>query len=260
MPWKRAQAEVFDREAERYDRTRPGYPAALIDEVLGPSPQAVSVVDIACGTGIASRMMTARGAQVLGVDLNPGMARIAERHGIRTEVASFETWDPAGRTFDIVTCAQAWHWLDPQVSLEKAVALLRPGGRLCLFWSVGQHPDDLADALHAAYRRMVPPDAPSPLVGYAANRANSVAVDFRAIAGSLAACDQLSQPGVKSFPWSRTYTRDRWLDELQSHSDHAALPPRVLQDLLGEIGRTIDRFGGSFRMPYVTTLICAARR
>ena len=30
------RARLFDGEAERYDRTRPGYPEALIDDVLGP--------------------------------------------------------------------------------------------------------------------------------------------------------------------------------------------------------------------------------
>ncbi|HVS44442.1 MAG TPA: class I SAM-dependent methyltransferase, partial [Candidatus Dormibacteraeota bacterium] len=112
----RDRARLFDREAERYDRARPAYPAALIDQVLGPSPRGLSVLDVACGTGIASRQFAQRGARVLGIDLNPAMAEIARRHGIPTEVAEFEAWDPAGRTFDVVTCAQAWHWLDPEVS------------------------------------------------------------------------------------------------------------------------------------------------
>src|SRR5215468_8445010 len=156
----RDRARLFDREAERYDRSRPSYPEALIDQVLGPSPHGVAVLDVACGTGIASRQMARRRAQVLGVELNAGMAEIAARHGIPTEVAAFETWDPAGRTFDVVTCAQAWHWLDPEVSADKAVCVLRPGGRLCLFWNVGHYPGDLADALHAAYQRVLPPGSP----------------------------------------------------------------------------------------------------
>lgn len=41
------RARLFDREASRYDRVRSGYPVALIDEVLGPAPHALSVLDIA---------------------------------------------------------------------------------------------------------------------------------------------------------------------------------------------------------------------
>ena len=90
----RDRARLFDREAERYDRSRPTYPAALVDDVLGPSPHGLSVLDVACGTGIASRLMTERGARVLGIDLNPAMAGVAERHGIPTEVAAFERRSP----------------------------------------------------------------------------------------------------------------------------------------------------------------------
>jgi 2-polyprenyl-3-methyl-5-hydroxy-6-metoxy-1,4-benzoquinol methylase len=106
---ERERAKLYDRQAECYDLCRPTYPDALIGDVLGSSPLGLSVLDVACGTGIASRLMAERGAQVLGVELNTGMAEIAERHGIPAEVAAFETWEPAGRTFDRVTCAQAWH-------------------------------------------------------------------------------------------------------------------------------------------------------
>jgi 2-polyprenyl-3-methyl-5-hydroxy-6-metoxy-1,4-benzoquinol methylase len=78
----------------------------LIDEILGPFPSALSVLDVGCGTGIASRLMTKRGAHLSGVELNAGMAHIAERHGISVEVVAFEEWDPAGRTFDRVTSAR----------------------------------------------------------------------------------------------------------------------------------------------------------
>ena len=133
--------------------------------------------------GIAARQMAQRGAQVAGVELNARMAEIAERHGIPTEVAAFETWDPAGRTFDRVTCAQAWHWLDPEVSAGKAASVLRPGGRLCLFWNVGHYPDDLADALQAAYQRVLSPGSPKMVIGYAADRAGDPAADLSAAAG-----------------------------------------------------------------------------
>jgi len=255
----RDRARLFDREAERYDRTRPGYPGALIDEVLGPSPRGLPVLDVACGTGIAARQMARRGAQVAGVELNAGMAEIAERHGIPTKVAPFEAWDPAGRTFDRVTCAQAWHWLDPGVSAGKAASVLRPGGRLCLFWNVGQYPDDLAEALQAAYQRVLPPGSHRTVIGYAADRAGDPAAGFGAVAETLRGCAGLTQPQTASFPWSRAYTRDQWLDELLTHSDHLALAPGVREDLFAEIGTVIDRFGGAFRMAYLAVLVSAAR-
>jgi hypothetical protein len=85
-----------------------------------------------------------------------------------------------------------------------------------------------------------------------------VIVEFKE--GDLRACDEFAEPETKSFPWSRSYTRDRWLGQLPSHSDHAALPSDVQRNLFDAIGRTIDDFGGTFRMTYVTILIFALRR
>src|SRR6266852_1811484 len=36
------RSKLFDREAERFDRCRPTYPDALIDELLGPGPAALN--------------------------------------------------------------------------------------------------------------------------------------------------------------------------------------------------------------------------
>lgn len=258
MPLGRDRARLFGREAERYDRARPSYPDALIDEVLEPNPQGRSVLDVACGTGIASRQMAARGARVLGLDLNPEMALVAQRYGITVEVGAFEAWDPAGRRFDVVTCAQAWHWLEPHASLEKAAAVLNAGGRLCLFWNVGRHPDALADALQAVYDRASLPASMGP-VGYAARRAGRPAFDTGAVVQDVRACEAFAEPGVRSFSWSCHYTRDQWLDQLPSHSDHAALEPEVRDRLLDDVGRAIDAFGGSFLMAYDAILISATR-
>jgi 2-polyprenyl-3-methyl-5-hydroxy-6-metoxy-1,4-benzoquinol methylase len=63
---------------------------------MGSSPHSLSVLDVGCGTGIASRLVAERGARVLGVELNAGMAEVADRRGIPTEVAAFETYTPPG--------------------------------------------------------------------------------------------------------------------------------------------------------------------
>ena len=86
------RSKLFDEQAEAYDRFRPTYPDAVIDELLGPAPMDLEVLDVGCGTGIASRQIAQRGAKVLGVELAPRMAEIARRHGIDVEIAAFEAW------------------------------------------------------------------------------------------------------------------------------------------------------------------------
>ena len=107
----RGRAESFGQEAERYDRARPGYPAALVDALVADGPR--DVLDVGCGTGIAARALQARGCRVLGVEPDARMATLARGHGVAVEEAAFEHWDDAGRRFDLVACGQAWHWVDP---------------------------------------------------------------------------------------------------------------------------------------------------
>jgi SAM-dependent methyltransferase len=253
------RSKLFDQEAERYDRCRPTYPDVLIDELLGPEPASLAVLDVGCGTGIASRPMAERGAKVLGVEVAPRMAEIARSHGIDVEISAFEDWDAAGRTFDRVTSAQAWHWLDLPLATSKAASLLRPGGRLCLIWNAGCQPDDLADALEEVYASVVPSGGHRVFRGYAANRSTDVRTGLDSEMDAVSAVSDFGAPTMKWFPWTRAYQRDEWLDQLLSRSDHTALEPEVLDRLLEGIGAAIDDYGGSFVMNFETVLITATR-
>lgn len=251
--------KLFDQEAERYDRCRPTYPQAAIDELLGPEPAGLEVLDVGCGTGIASRAMAEQGAHVLGVEVAPRMAEIARSSGIEVEVAAFEDWDADGRTFDRVTSAQAWHWLDLPVSTAKAASLLRPGGSLCLMWSAGCHPDLLADALAEIYSRLFP-NVGSAGFGYAASRPADRRTGLASVFEAIAAADEFGPATESWFPWTAEYNRDQWLDLLLSRSDHLALDPAVRDRLLEAIRAAIDDHGGSFAMSFETGLITATRR
>jgi SAM-dependent methyltransferase len=258
-PLAQERSRLFDQQAEAYDRFRPTYPDAVIDELLGPVPAGLDVLDVGCGTGIASRQMAQRGAKVLGVELAPRMAEIARGHGVEVEIAAFEGWDAAGRTFDRVTSAQAWHWLDLPIATAKAASVLRPGGRLGLIWNAGCQPDDLADALEEVYASVVPRGGHRLFRGYAANRSSDVKTGLGSEIDAVSAVPDFGAPTEKWFPWTRAYQRDEWLDQLVSRSDHAALEPAVRDRLFEAIGAAIDDQGGSFVMNFETVLITATR-
>jgi SAM-dependent methyltransferase len=258
-PLAQERSRLFDQQAEAYDRFRPTYPDAVIDELLGPVPAGLDVLDVGCGTGIASRQMGQRGAKVLGVELAPRMAEIARGHGVEVEIAAFEGWDAAGRIFDRVTSAQAWHWLDLPIATAKAASVLRPGGRLGLIWNAGCQPDDLADALEEVYARVVPRGGHRVFRGYAANRSSDVKTGLGPEIDAVSAVADFGAPTEKWFPWTLAYQRDEWLDQLVSRSDHAALEPAVRDRLFEAIGAAIDDQGGSFVMNFETVLITATR-
>jgi SAM-dependent methyltransferase len=250
---------LFDEHAEAYDRFRPTYPDAVIDELLGPVASGLEVLDVGCGTGIASRQIAQRGAKVLGVELAPRMAEIARGQGVDVEIAAFEGWDAAGRTFDRVTSAQAWHWLDLPIATAKAASVLRPGGRLGLIWNAGCQPDDLADALEEVYASVVPRGGHRLFRGYAANRSSDMKTGLGSEIDAVSAVPHFGAPTERWFPWTLAYQRDEWLNQLLSRSDHAALEPTVRGRLFEAIGAAIDDQGGSFVMNFETVLITATR-
>ncbi len=258
-PLAQERSRLFDQEAERYDRCRPTYPEALIDELLGAEPASLDVLDVGCGTGIAARQMARRGARVLGVEVAPRMAEIARSHRIDVELGAFEGWDAAGRTFDRVTSAQAWHWLDLPLATSKAASVLRPRGSLCLIWNAGWQPHDLADALEEVYGSVLPSGCHRVFRGYAANRSTDARTGLDSELDAISAVPELGPPTMKWYPWTRAYERDEWRDQLLSRSDHLALAPEVRDRLLEGVCTAIDDHGGSFVMSFETVLITAPR-
>src|SRR5262249_57172112 len=75
--------ERFTKTAALYARCRPSYPPAAIDWILATAQLApgASAVDLGCGTGIATRLLAARGLHVLGVDPNEEMLAHARAAG-----------------------------------------------------------------------------------------------------------------------------------------------------------------------------------
>lgn len=260
--WRRTleRSRLFEQEAVRYDRCRPRYPDVVIDRLLGPEPSGLEVLDVGCGTGIAARQMAERGARLLGVELAPGMAAIARRHGIAVEIGAFENWDAAGRSFDRVTSAQAWHWLDMPVATARAASLLRPNGSLGLIWSGGAQPDDLADTLENVYGTVVPPGTQNLFRGYAADRSSDIREGLDGVVEAITANPNYDSVTEDWIPWTYRYQRDEWLELLLTNSQYLALEANLLIRLLDAVGKTIDDYGGSFVMSFETVLFTATLR
>ena len=151
---ERHRAESFGAVAELYDRVRPSYPSALVDALLLERPR--RVLDIGCGTGIAGALLDARGCEVLGVEIDERMARLARARGLQVEIAPFEQWDAEGRLFELAISAQAWHWIDPVAGAEKAATVLAEAGRICLFWNFGDPPARVTELFDPIYARHAP--------------------------------------------------------------------------------------------------------
>jgi SAM-dependent methyltransferase len=249
----RTRAGSFGEVADLYDRARPTYPPALIDRLLSDGP--ATVLDVGCGTGIASRLLAARGPAVLGLEPDSRMAAVARRSGLTVEEGTLEAWDPEGRRFDLLTCAQAWHWVEPERGALKAAKVVNDGGRIALFWNLAQPTADLRSRIDPLYESIAPGlQEYSALLGRGEDDRTIPAVT------SLTASGKWDDVHVETFAWERSYTTAEWLDHIQTHSDHRGLAPGQLAELVAGVGAEIDRLGGSFVMQYETALVTGVKR
>jgi SAM-dependent methyltransferase len=247
----RFRAESFGAVAAQYDRARPSYPPELVDALL--ADEARSVLDVGCGTGIAAALLVARGCTVLGVEVDARMAQLARAKGLEVELGRFEEWDPCGRRFDLVTSAQAWHWIDPRAGAARAAQALRAGGQLGVFWNFGDPPPHVRELLSPIYTRYGPGvESYSVLFG---NRDARVQDTLDGIAATGA----YGLGETARFAWSQRYDTAEWLEQLNTHSDHQALPAPRRERLISAVGEALDSVGGSFEMPYATVLVLARR-
>lgn len=245
----RVRAESFGAVADAYDRVRPSYPAALIDDLLAGAP--ADALDVGCGTGKAARLLAERGVPVLGVEVDARMAAVARAHEIPVELGTFEHWDAAGRRFDLIISGQAWHWIDPDSGAAKAAALLRRGGLLAPFWNFSAVDAVLRARIDAAYARVAPQVTDRAVMrGGGPATIPPVVLQLRGT-GLFAGVEH------RRYPWERDYTRDEWLALVRTHSDHSTLPAGQLAALLDAVGAAIgDQL---VHARYVTEAIFARR-
>ncbi len=141
------QRVLFDDVAELYAATRSGYPAEIVDFAIrtaGLVPGA-AVLEVGCGTGQLTASLVGRGFEVTALDIGPSLvaaAQLALGASAATFVASsFEDFAAPEGSFDLIVCATAFHWIDPDVRFSKSARLLRPGGWLALL-GTGERYDD----------------------------------------------------------------------------------------------------------------------
>jgi predicted TPR repeat methyltransferase len=153
LPSHRAPASyvrsLFDEYADRYDRhllhdlhyAAPNLVRAIVGDRLDGRQGSV-VVDLGCGTGICGPLFRRVAGRLIGVDLSPGMLRIARQREVYDELVEGEAvafLDRHREAFDLLVAADVLVYVGDLAPLMRAAAgSLRQGGLMALTLEAGE--------------------------------------------------------------------------------------------------------------------------
>ena len=128
-------ADHFSGVSAAYAAFRPRYPDALFDLLAAAAPAREAAWDCATGNGQAALGLARHFARVIATDASDAQIAYATPHPrITYRVAAADRSGLGDRSVDLVTVAQAAHWLDRPRFYAEARRVLRPAGVIAL-WS-----------------------------------------------------------------------------------------------------------------------------
>jgi SAM-dependent methyltransferase len=233
----------FDALVDQYDAARPSYPDGLYDAL--PPLDGALVADVGGGTGISTRGLLARGADVVAYDIGPKMLQRLRANGspgpgaLRGVVVADGHALPArDGTFDLVTYAQAFHWMRQPEAAREARRVLKDNGALAVWWNNTAARDtpwwrarqEMLERLNPSYHH-----------------------DYRSEDPHLG--EVFADVTRHDIAWVRRIAIEDYVTFLASTSYVAALGPRLEEFLAAQRDVLTDAFpGGVVTEPYVTRL------
>jgi SAM-dependent methyltransferase len=129
--------DLFSRAAAEYAAHRPRYPARLFAELAARVPRTALAWDCATGNGQAALGLAEHFTRVVATDGSAAQIASAVPHDrVSYRVALAHTSGLESSTVDLVTIAQALHWLDRDAFFREARRVLVPRGVIAV-WSYG---------------------------------------------------------------------------------------------------------------------------
>jgi ubiquinone/menaquinone biosynthesis C-methylase UbiE len=252
------QRFTFDQIAGTYEASRPGYPDALVDDVvaLAQVKPGEVVLEVGCGTGQATKSFAARGLQIVAIDPGPDMIRVAREalanfDQVDLSVSTFEDWPPGPTSVRLIIAAQSWHWVAPEVRFVKAAQVLSPNGSLAVFGHVPVGlPTSLCDAFKEISLRHTGTLGPPPEAWYLPEGPFKGWFDASGLFGPVV---------HRCYPWTAPHTAASYVKLLRTRSDVRMLPASTRDGLLEDISESIAAHGGQLEVDYQTHLYFAPR-
>ena len=243
----------FSKVADAYEAYRLGYTGLVWDHLARRCGlvEGADVVDLGCGTGLSSRPLIDRGANVIGIE--PDAVMLARAEATLGDRARFmrgraEDLPLPDASADLVVSAQAAHWFEEPDASDEILRVLRPGGHVAYVW---KYPT---------------PETPyTYLVDEIATRLTGRSLLAGAIYG-IGTVSQLLRPGLEgytrvTFEQPIAYTVERYVGYVSSRERIRQLLGGQMDALLRELSERITRLepSGAFIEQNLAYVVSARR-
>lgn len=126
----------FEKLATQYHNSRQGFVEetfTILENELG-GLHGKNILDVGCGTGIATRELVCRGARVTGTDISSAMLDEAKQLNPELPylVAPTDNLPFSDGEFNGVTAFSAFHWFCDNASVNEIKRVLKPAGVLAV--------------------------------------------------------------------------------------------------------------------------------
>jgi ubiquinone/menaquinone biosynthesis C-methylase UbiE len=243
----------FAKVADAYEAYRLGYTGLVWDHLARRCGlvEGADVVDLGCGTGLSSRPLIERGANVVGIEPDAEMLARAEStlgDRARFQLGRAEALPLPDASADLVVSAQAAHWFEEPEAGDEILRVLRPGGSVAYVW---KYPT---------------PETPyTYLVDEIATRLTGRSLLAGAMYG-IGTVSQLLRPGLEgysrvTFEQPIAYTVERYLGHVSSRERVRQLLGPQMDALLAELEERISTLepSGAFIEQNLAYVVSARR-
>lgn len=129
--------DLFSGHADIYAKYRPSYPTELFDHIISFVNEKYAAWDCATGNGQAAAMLAEHFTKVEATDISEVQLQNAiQKPNIHYSVQPAEKTNFLDDSFDLITVAQAYHWLHLKSFHDEATRVAKPRAVVAV-WAYG---------------------------------------------------------------------------------------------------------------------------
>jgi len=152
--------DLFSKQSDLYARYRPTYPKELYEYILSFVKEKNAVWDCATGNGQAAVVLADHFKKVIATDISAAQIEKATlKENIEYLVCPAESTPFEENTFDLITVAQAYHWINWKEFKKEVTRVSKPEAIIAIWVYFRNMPGDkkVDDAIFSFYENVTRP-------------------------------------------------------------------------------------------------------